>query len=228
MKTPLIIAPSILSADFACLGDEVKNLASAGADWIHLDVMDGNFVPNLTFGAPTIKAIRGITGLPFDVHLMVEKPLTLLGDYVAAGADHITIHAESDLEGCTLAEALQLVRSKGVKSGVSIKPNTPLSGILTALQYADILLIMTVEPGFGGQSFMMDQLEKVRQARIHIQKHNLPTCIQVDGGVNENTIKVCADAGADCAVAGSAVLSKVRTSAAYRQNIMALHKASGV
>lgn len=218
----IIIAPSILSADFSCLGAEITALEKAGADWIHVDVMDGVFVPNLSFGAPIIKSVRKCTKLPFDVHLMVQKPLELLADYVSAGSNSITIHVESDLQGHTLLEAVRIVKSSGVKVGISFKPSTPVDTLADIIQEIDIVLIMTVEPGFGGQSFMENQLSKIEQVKQIAVDAGHALIIQVDGGIKESTISSCAKAGANCFVAGSAILSEPRTAQHYQSGIAAL------
>ena len=194
------ISPSILSADFANMGVAVSQLADWGADWVHCDVMDGVFCPNITFGIPMIKAIRKYTDLPLDVHLMIQQPDKYIERFAAAGADIITIHYESD--GDTL-ESLKKIKSAGIKSGLSVKPGTSFEEVKKYLKYTDMLLIMTVEPGFGGQKFMVEMLEKIRCAKSYIEENKLDISIQVDGGINSETSALSAEAGAEIFVAGN-------------------------
>jgi ribulose-phosphate 3-epimerase len=196
------IAPSILSADFSCLGEEVKRIDLAGADLVHIDVMDGQFVPNITFGPPVIKSLRKVTELPFDVHLMIESPERYIEDFVKAGADYITVHAESTTH---LHRTLQLIKSFGIKAGVVLNPATSLDVLEYVLEEVDMVLIMTVNPGFGGQSFIDSTKEKIKRLRKIIDERDLPIEIQVDGGVKLNNIAEIAECGADIFVAGSAV-----------------------
>ncbi len=197
-----IIAPSILSSDFTILGEEIKSVEKAGADWIHIDVMDGHFVPNITYGPIIVEASKKATELPLDVHLMIEKPDLLIPEFVKAGADWISVHVEA----CThLNRTIQLIKSLNCKAGVALNPATPLSSIEWILEELDYILIMSVNPGFGGQSFIKNSLEKISELREIIDENNLDTIIQIDGGVNIDTIKEISDAGTDSFVAGSAI-----------------------
>lgn len=199
----MIISPSILSADFANLGRDVKKVAECGADWIHIDVMDGHFVPNITIGAPVVKAIRNITDKVFDVHLMIENPERYIKDFADAGADIITFHYEA-VKNDKIIEIADYIKSFGLKAGLSIKPKTPAEDIFKYLEYFDLILVMTVEPGFGGQKFMKDCAQKLR-----LLKRNAPEGIylQVDGGINAQTARVCAFNGANSLVAGSYIFN---------------------
>lgn len=193
-----IISPSILSADFANLERDIKLIEQAGADWIHIDVMDGHFVPNITVGVPVVKSIKKITDLPLDVHLMIENPQNYIVPFVKAGADILTFHYEA-----VCSESLDLIKnikSQGIKSGISIKPNTSADVLIPYLDIVDMVLIMTVEPGFGGQSFINECAEKIKLIK-NIANENL--IIQVDGGINDVTGKLCKDYGANSLVAGS-------------------------
>ena len=197
------IAPSILSADFANLERDIHDIAQNGADWVHVDVMDGLFVPNITIGIPVVKALRPVTELPLDVHLMIEKPLRYVESFVKAGADMVTIHIEADQPQNTL-EALDKIHALGCKAGIVLKPKTPASAAIPYLDKVDMILVMTVEPGFGGQKFMAEQMEKIRQLKAMLANVNPQCLIEVDGGVDTTTCKLCKQAGVNVLVAGSA------------------------
>jgi ribulose-phosphate 3-epimerase len=198
------IAPSILSADFARLGDEVAMMEAGGADWIHVDVMDGRFVPNLTFGMKVIETLRKLTALPLDVHLMVVEPERYADDFVLAGASGLTIHAEVSPH---LHRHLAGIRELGATAGVALNPSTPLSAVEEVLDDLDLLLVMSVNPGFGGQKFIRHTLDKIARARRMLDAAGSPATLEVDGGINRSTIVECWQAGADTFVAGNAVFA---------------------
>lgn len=199
------IAPSILSADFSKLGEEIKAVEAAGADYIHVDVMDGHFVPNITIGPLVVQSIRPVTKLPLDVHLMIENPDQYIEEFAKAGADIITVHVEATRH---LHRTIQLIKKQGVKAGVVINPATPVDSIKHIINDIDLVLLMTVNPGFGGQSFIEGVVPKIREVADLVKTHGLDVEIEVDGGVNPETAPLCIEAGANVLVAGSAIYGK--------------------
>lgn len=214
------IAPSILSADFSKLGDEIRSVENAGADWIHVDVMDGSYVPNITMGPLIVKAARNVTSLPIDVHLMIEDPDRYINDFAKAGASVISVHIEACVH---LNRTIQIIKESGLRAGVALNPSTPLSSLDWILEYIDLAVIMSVNPGFGGQTFITNTLEKIRALRSMIECRNLSTLIEIDGGVCEENIEDISIAGSDVFVAGSAIFG----SPDYKKTIAGFKKKIG-
>lgn len=211
------ISPSILSCDFARMGEEAYAVFTAGADMLHIDVMDGHFVPNLTFGATVVKSLRKSVEGIFDVHLMISNPIDYIDDFANAGSDIIVFHTESNSD---IAQTIKKIKSHGIKAGLSIKPKTPAEAIFPYLKDIDMVLVMTVEPGFGGQSFMPDMMPKLRAIRSEIDSQGYQVDLEVDGGINESTAKIVAENGANVLVAGSAIFG----SKSYKEAIAAIRQ----
>ncbi len=219
-KFMIKISPSILSSDYGNLSAELKRMEDCGADMLHIDVMDGHFVPNITLGAPIVKCIRKSSDLPFDVHLMISDPYKYIPDFVNAGSDIITFHVESDSD---IEKTIDLILASGKKAGLSVKPKTPIEAVYPYLDKLSMVLVMTVEPGFGGQSFMEDMMPKVSAVKSEIERRGLDIDIQVDGGINKDTISVAAKAGANVFVSGNAIFSSddaKKTIAEFKEKAM--------
>jgi ribulose-phosphate 3-epimerase len=215
MKHKIKIAPSILSADFACLGDQVCQVVKAGADYIHVDVMDGHFVPNISIGIPVVQSLRKITDVPLDVHLMIEEPENYIERFAAAGADIITVHVEACIH---LDSTVKAIKKLGKKAGVSLNPATPLSAIEEILPIVDLVLVMSVNPGFGGQEFIQSSVDKIARLRKIINNRKSRPELEVDGGITKVTAPIVVKAGADVLVAGSAIFNANQgIKAAYKQ-----------
>lgn len=214
-----LIAPSLLAADFSDLRNEINKITDAGADWLHVDVMDGNFVPNITIGIPVVRAIKTYAKIPLDVHLMIDKPERYIEEFIKAGSDYLTLHLESTT---VLKESLQKIKSLGCRAGLTLKPKTAIEKIMPFLAWVDLVLVMTVEPGFGGQSFMPEQVPKISILKKWRDEGLGNYLIEVDGGITDATAKLCIKAGADVLVAGSSVFKGEKTSGNYRDNIQLL------
>lgn len=221
MNSKIKLSPSALSCDFANAGKQIKEAAEAGASYLHLDVMDGLFVPNISFGQPVIKSLRKCIDLVFDVHLMINEPIRYIEDFAKAGSDIITVHSEACSD---LSATLDKIKSCGKKCGISIKPHTPVNEIIPYIKSCDLILVMTVEPGFGGQKFMADMLPKVREIRDYADKNGLDIDIGVDGGVNFENANDCVKAGANLLIAGSSVFGKENIKDAVRSILKAAER----
>ena len=221
---PIIVAPSLLSCDFANIEREVQAVTEAGADWLHVDVMDGHFVNNITIGPPVVQAIKKVSKIPLDVHLMIEQPEKYIDEFIKAGSDYLTIHVESTKNPL---DVLRKIKAQNVNPGITLRPGTDISEILPYLEEVSLVLIMTVEPGFGGQAFMSEQVEKIKVLREEIIKRKLDIHIEVDGGINQETAKTCKDAGANAFVSGSYIFNSgkeegMAPSLAYKKAIQSL------
>ena len=220
----IIVAPSLLSCDFANIEREVKAVTAAGADWLHVDVMDGHFVNNITIGPPVVKAIKKVSDIPLDVHLMIENPEKYVDEFIKAGSDYLTIHVEATKNPL---DVLRKIKAQNVNPGITLRPSTSISEILPFLDEVSLVLIMTVEPGFGGQSFMHEQVEKIKILRKEIEQRKLDIHIEVDGGINKETAKICREAGANAFVSGSYIFNSGKETAsgfndAYKNAIQSL------
>lgn len=215
MKTALV-APSILAADFTHLGDDIKRIQEAGADWLHFDVMDGHFVPNISFGLPVLQGVAQAHNMVNDVHIMISNPREFAQRFVEAGADYLTFHYEACKSDSEVFEVIDIIHKYGAKAGLSIKPKTPIEKVFPFLYSLDLVLIMSVEPGFGGQSFIRDSLGKILRLRNYIDENEIKTLIEVDGGINEQTARECKQMGVDVFVAGSYVFNADDVHAAIR------------
>ena len=213
------IAPSVLAADFANLESAVRDIAANGGDWVHVDVMDGIFVPNISIGIPVVAALRKVTDLPLDVHLMIDRPIRYVEEFVKAGADYLSVHIEAD-QPHNILDALDKIHALGCKTGIVLKPKTPAEAAIPYLEKCDLVMVMTVEPGFGGQKFMVDQMPKVAQLREWLDDVNPDCLLEIDGGVDSNTQTLCKENGADVLVAGSAYF-KAADRAAFVKTIQA-------
>ena len=213
------IAPSILSADFANLERDIHDLERNGADWVHVDIMDGIFVPNISIGIPVVQALRPVTDMPLDVHLMIDRPIRYVEQFAKAGADWITVHVEAD-QPQNILDTLDKIHELGCKAGIVLKPRTPAEAAIPYLEKCDMVLIMTVEPGFGGQKFMADMMPKIKKIRQMLDEVNPACLVEVDGGVDANTCGLCKENGADVLVAGSAYF-KASDRAAFVKTIQA-------
>jgi len=211
---PVKLAPSILSADFACLKEQIEEVTRAGADYIHVDVMDGHFVPNISIGIPVVASIRAYTNLPLDVHLMIEQPVNYVEKFIDAGADIITVHIEADYH---IHRTLHTIKERGGKSGIALNPSTPLSSLEEILPYADLILIMTVNPGFGGQVFIEDSISKINRLRAMLDRGQLKAELEVDGGITDKIASRVTQAGATILVAGAAIFSDKNPGAAMQR-----------
>lgn len=220
----IIVAPSLLSCDFANIEREVQAITDAGADWLHVDVMDGHFVNNITIGPPVVKAIKKVSKIPLDVHLMIDQPEKYVDEFIKAGSDYLTIHVESTEKPL---DVLRKIKSQNVNPGITLRPRTSITEVLPFLNEVSMVLIMTVEPGFGGQAFMTEQVEKIRFLRKEIQKRGLDIHIEVDGGINQETAKICKEAGANAFVSGSYIFNSGKedgtaSNIAYKKAIQSL------
>jgi ribulose-phosphate 3-epimerase len=214
----IIVSPSLLSCDFANIQSEVNAVTEAGADWLHVDVMDGHFVNNITIGPPVVKAIKKVSKIPLDVHLMIEQPEKYVDEFIKAGSDYLTIHVEATENPL---DVLRKIKAQNVNPGITLRPRTPLSDILPFLDEVSLVLIMTVEPGFGGQAFMNEQVEKIKVLKQEIEKRNLDIHIEVDGGINQQTAKICRDAGANAFVSGSYIFNSAKESRTGEEGVAA-------